>query len=306
MTHLSLDARACAPRSPGRASPTCATSRETASTNDDAAALLGDPAAAGATLVAEFQTRRPRAQGRAGLDRAGRQRAALHDDPAARRSRPRRSGRCRSGRARRRRRRRRPAAACGSTCAGRTTSTSAGAKRPASCASRASRGDDAHVGVRDRAQRAPPARRRARRDRAAARLSLATARRGVEREDVLAGDPRRDGRAASTCSTRPDDVARAWEERAGLRGRPYRLRLDADGRSIEGTAVRLDPDGGLVARDGGARAGRPPRRRARRLRASARVTSSTPPSTTFALPSTAIAIDFGGAVDAQREVRGRR
>ena len=45
---------------------------------------------------------------------------------------------------------------------------------------------------------------------------------------------------------RPGDVARAWEERAALRGRPYRLRLDADGSIVEGTALRLDPEGGLV------------------------------------------------------------
>ncbi|MBV8643759.1 MAG: biotin--[acetyl-CoA-carboxylase] ligase [Candidatus Eremiobacteraeota bacterium] len=51
---------------------------------------------------------------------------------------------------------------------------------------------------------------------------------------------------------RPHDVARAWEERAGLRGRPYRLRLDADGRVIDGTAVRLDPAGGLVVAVDGA------------------------------------------------------
>jgi BirA family biotin operon repressor/biotin-[acetyl-CoA-carboxylase] ligase len=45
---------------------------------------------------------------------------------------------------------------------------------------------------------------------------------------------------------RPADVARAWEDRAGLRGRPYRLRLDADGSILEGTALRLDAEGGLV------------------------------------------------------------
>jgi len=41
-------------------------------------------------------------------------------------------------------------------------------------------------------------------------------------------------------------VARAWEERAELRGRSYRVRLDADGTLVEGTALRLDGDGGLV------------------------------------------------------------
>jgi hypothetical protein len=73
---------------------------------------------------------------------------------------------------------------------------------------------------------------------------------GVVREDVLAGilgamD------ALVTLLERPDEVARAWEERAGLRGRPYRLRLDADGSILAGTAQRLGPDGGLVVLAGG-------------------------------------------------------
>jgi len=50
---------------------------------------------------------------------------------------------------------------------------------------------------------------------------------------------------------RPAAVARAWEARAGLRGRPYRLRLDADGSLVEGRALRLDPEGGLVVEVGG-------------------------------------------------------
>ncbi|MDQ6941068.1 MAG: biotin--[acetyl-CoA-carboxylase] ligase, partial [Candidatus Eremiobacteraeota bacterium] len=46
--------------------------RETASTNDDAAALLGEPSAAGATLVAEFQTAgRGRKAGRSWMAPAG-------------------------------------------------------------------------------------------------------------------------------------------------------------------------------------------------------------------------------------------
>src|ERR1700736_5474812 len=46
--------------------------RETASTNDDAAALLGDPSSAGATLVAEFQTAgRGRKAGRSWVAPAG-------------------------------------------------------------------------------------------------------------------------------------------------------------------------------------------------------------------------------------------
>ncbi len=50
---------------------------------------------------------------------------------------------------------------------------------------------------------------------------------------------------------RPAEVARAWEERAGLRGRQYRLRLDADGSEIAGVALRLDREGGLVLAVGG-------------------------------------------------------
>ena len=46
--------------------------RETASTNDDAARLLGDPSAAGATLVAEFQRAgKGRKPGRAWIAPAG-------------------------------------------------------------------------------------------------------------------------------------------------------------------------------------------------------------------------------------------
>jgi BirA family biotin operon repressor/biotin-[acetyl-CoA-carboxylase] ligase len=67
----------------------------------------------------------------------------------------------------------------------------------------------------------------------------------VEREGVLAGilgamD------ALLDVLDRPAEIARAWEERAALRGRPYRLRLDADGSVVEGRAVRLGPEGGLV------------------------------------------------------------
>jgi BirA family biotin operon repressor/biotin-[acetyl-CoA-carboxylase] ligase len=46
----------------------------------------------------------------------------------------------------------------------------------------------------------------------------------------------------------PLAVVRAWEARAELRGRPYRLRLDGDGSLVEGTAERIGPDGGLVVR----------------------------------------------------------
>jgi biotin-(acetyl-CoA carboxylase) ligase len=72
----------------------------------------------------------------------------------------------------------------------------------------------------------------------------------VEREELLAGilgamD------ALLDVLDRPDDVARAWEARAALRGRPYRLRLDADGSLVEGRAVRLGAEGGLVVATAG-------------------------------------------------------
>jgi BirA family biotin operon repressor/biotin-[acetyl-CoA-carboxylase] ligase len=49
---------------------------------------------------------------------------------------------------------------------------------------------------------------------------------------------------------RPAEVARAWEDRAQLRGRQYRVRLDADGTILEGTAIGLDREGGLILRAG--------------------------------------------------------
>ena len=72
----------------------------------------------------------------------------------------------------------------------------------------------------------------------------------AEREAVLAGIlGAMDG--LLDVLDRPAEIAHAWEERAGLRGRPYRLRLDADGSIVAGTAMRLDRDGGLVvAHDG--------------------------------------------------------
>jgi BirA family biotin operon repressor/biotin-[acetyl-CoA-carboxylase] ligase len=73
----------------------------------------------------------------------------------------------------------------------------------------------------------------------------------VERETVLAGIlGAMDG--LLDVLERPADVARAWEDRAELRGRRYRLRLDADGTTVEGTATCLDPEGGLVLDTGGA------------------------------------------------------
>jgi len=219
---------------------------ETASTNDDAAALLGDPAAAGATLVAEFQhAGRGRKAGRAWIAPAGSALLFTTLLPVT--------------------------VATGALWAvpfwvalAVADGVEAGggprldlrwpndldlAGRKAAgilCVSRV-RGAEAHVGCgvglnvrRPRAAPAvepPPA-------------YLSDVAPGVAREDVLAGIlGAMDGLIAVL--ERPDEVARAWEERAGLRGRPYRLRLDADGSIVAGTALRLGPDGGLVLLAGG-------------------------------------------------------
>jgi BirA family biotin operon repressor/biotin-[acetyl-CoA-carboxylase] ligase len=221
---------------------------ETASTNDDAAALLGDPAAAGATLVAEFQRAgRGRKAERAWIAPAG---GALLFTTLL------------------------PlpvatdalwavpfwvalAVADGVEAAGggrldlRWPNDLDLAGRKAAgilCISRV-RGAEAHVGcgvglnVRRPAGAAAGAI-----DPPPAYLSDAAPR--VGREDVLAGILAAMDALVDVLE-RPGDVARAWEERAALRGRPYRLRLDADGSIVEGTAVRLGPDGGLVLFSGG-------------------------------------------------------
>jgi BirA family biotin operon repressor/biotin-[acetyl-CoA-carboxylase] ligase len=220
--------------------------RETASTNDDAAALLGDPSAAGATLVAEFQTAgRGRKAGRAWTAAAGSSllfttvlplavtTGALWSVPfwAA------------------------LAVADGVEAAGggrldlRWPNDLDLAGRKAAgilCVSRI-RGSEANVGcgvgLNVRRPRNPAAI-----DPPPAYLSdLAP---HVEREAVLAAILGAMDALAEVLD-RPDDIARAWEERAALRGRPYRLRLDADGSIVEGPAVRLGPDGGLVLFAGG-------------------------------------------------------
>ena len=48
---------------------------------------------------------------------------------------------------------------------------------------------------------------------------------------------------------RPAEIARAWEDRAQVAGRRYRVRLDADESVIEGTAIGLDREGGLILRE---------------------------------------------------------
>jgi BirA family biotin operon repressor/biotin-[acetyl-CoA-carboxylase] ligase len=48
---------------------------------------------------------------------------------------------------------------------------------------------------------------------------------------------------------RPAEIARAWEERAQVNGRRYRVRLDADASVVEGTAIGIDREGGLILRE---------------------------------------------------------
>ncbi|HEX3462595.1 MAG TPA: biotin--[acetyl-CoA-carboxylase] ligase [Candidatus Elarobacter sp.] len=217
--------------------------RETASTNDDAAALLGDPRASGATLVAEFQRAgRGRKAGRSWIAPAGSALTftTLLPDPLA-------------------------AAAlwavpfwtalavadgveagCGVRLDLRwPNDLDVGARKAGGilCVSRVAGAEaSAACGIGLNVRR--PA------DAAIAAIEpppayLSDAAPHAEREAILAGvlgamD------ALTELLGRPDAIARAWEERAALRGRPYRLRLDADGSIVEGTALRLGPDGGLV------------------------------------------------------------
>ncbi len=222
--------------------------RETASTNDDAAALLGDPRAAGATLVAEFQTAgRGRKAGRSWLAPAGSALlfTTILPEPVA------------------------TTAlwavpfwtalavadgveeACGVRLDLRWPNDLDLAARKAGgilCISRVL-GSEAFAacGVGLNVRRPDPA--------ALAAIVpppafLSDVAPQVERETVLAAIlGAMDG--LLHVLDRPRELARAWEERAALRGRPYRLRLDADGSIVEGTALRLDPEGGLVLRADG-------------------------------------------------------
>ena len=220
--------------------------RATGSTNDDAAALLGDPSAAGATLVAEFQTAgRGRKPGRRWTAPAGG--ALLFTTILPR-----------------------PVATdalwcvpfwaalavadgvqegCGVRLDLRWPNDLDLASRKAAgilCTSRVL-GATAHVacGVGLNVRRPPSTSSGllAGIDPPPAFLSDAAAH--VEREAVLAGILAAMDALAEVLD-RPDEVARAWEERAALRGTPYRLQLDADGSAVEGTALRLDREGGLV------------------------------------------------------------
>jgi BirA family biotin operon repressor/biotin-[acetyl-CoA-carboxylase] ligase len=222
--------------------------RETASTNDDAAALLGDPSAAGATLVAEFQTAgRGRKAGRRWIAPPGSAllfttilplaipadalwavpfwvALAVADGVEAGcgvRLDLRWPNDLDLG----------PRKAAGILC----TSRVMGAQAHAACGVGLNVRRPADPGAA--AIEPPPA-------------YLSDAAPHAEREAILAGIlGAMDG--LLDVLARPADVARAWEERAGLRGQPYRLRLDADGRIVAGTALRLDREGGLViAHDG--------------------------------------------------------
>ena len=222
--------------------------RETASTNDDATALLGDARASGATLVAEFQRAgRGRKAGRRWISPAGSAltfTTILPDAIAA------------------------AAlwavpfwtalavadgveAGCGVRLDLRWPNDLDLGPRKAGgilCVSRVA-GAEAFVGCGIGLNVGRPP------DAAAAAIDpppayLSDAAPHPEREAVLAGilgamD------ALTDLLNRPADVARAWEERAGLRGRAYRLRLDADGSIVAGTALRLGPEGGLVLSAGG-------------------------------------------------------
>jgi BirA family biotin operon repressor/biotin-[acetyl-CoA-carboxylase] ligase len=217
--------------------------RETGSTNDDVAALLGDPSAEGATLVAEFQTAgRGRKAGRRWIAPAG---SALLFTTIL------------------------PVAvatdalwavpfwtalavadgveeACGARLDLRWPNDLDLRGRKAAgilCTSRVA-GSEAQVGCGVGLNVRRPA------DPAAAGIVpppayLSDVAPQVEREAVLAGIlGAMDGLA--DVLARPEAIARAWEHRAALRGQPYRLQLDADGTIVAGTALRLDREGGLV------------------------------------------------------------
>jgi BirA family biotin operon repressor/biotin-[acetyl-CoA-carboxylase] ligase len=63
---------------------------------------------------------------------------------------------------------------------------------------------------------------------------------------ILAAFDRRFGELA-----RPDAIARAWEARAGLAGTTYRILVDGESEAFEAKALRLAGDGGLVVEVGG-------------------------------------------------------
>ena len=216
---------------------------ETTSTNDDAAPLLGDPSAAGATMVAEFQSAgRGRKPGRAWVSAAGSaltfttllpdalETAALWAVPFWL------ALAVVDG----------VEAASGVRLDVRWPNDLDLGRRKAGgllCISRVA-GPSAHVGCGVGLNVRRPA------DGPAAAIEpppayLSDANGSVEREQVLTGVLRAMD-ALLPLLARPDQVARAWERRAWLPGRRYRLRLDRDGSTLEGPALRLDGEGGLV------------------------------------------------------------
>ena len=220
--------------------------RETASTNDDAAALLGDPSAAGATLVAEFQTAgRGRKPGRAWIAPPGTSllfTTILPNaiDTSALWAVPFWTALAVADGVER---------AAGTRVALRwPNDLDIGARKAAGilCVSRIA-GNTAHaacgVGVNVRRPDAAPSV-----DPPPAYLSDVAP--DVARERVL-DEILRAMDGITGLLARPHDVARAWESRAELRSRSYRVRLDADGSVVEGRAVRLGADGGLVIDDRG-------------------------------------------------------
>jgi BirA family biotin operon repressor/biotin-[acetyl-CoA-carboxylase] ligase len=68
---------------------------------------------------------------------------------------------------------------------------------------------------------------------------------GITREEVLVAVVRAldDGLDALD---HPQDVARAWERRAGLPGAPYRIQVDGEPEPFQCTAEGLAPDGSLI------------------------------------------------------------
>ncbi len=217
--------------------------RETGSTNDDAAALLGEPSAAGATIVAEFQhAGKGRKPGRSWIAPAG---SALTFTAILPVTVPTEAlwavpfwvalavvdG---------------IEAACGVRLDLRWPNDLDLGQRKAGgilCVSRVTGGvAEVACGVGLNVRRPD--------DAAVAQISpppayLSDVVPHAERESLLAAMLGAMDGLLDVLET-PDGVARAWEERAGLRGRPYRLRLDADGSILAGTALRLDREGGLV------------------------------------------------------------
>ncbi|MFN2459453.1 MAG: biotin--[acetyl-CoA-carboxylase] ligase [Candidatus Velthaea sp.] len=76
-------------------------------------------------------------------------------------------------------------------------------------------------------------------------LFLSDLERSVERERVLAAILHAFDESLGDFE-HPAEIAHAWELRAGLRGTEYRYRRDADGIERDGTALRLGPHGTLV------------------------------------------------------------